>query len=127
MRPLSFIFICIALVRISGLDLALAQMNAWAHMIYDRSESGLSVAISSTFSGEAPCEKCLELQKEKEKRNAPDIINISSLDKLKLTPPHATHPALLLEDAVLSHNFPPAAVLATMFEDHLDPPPPRYS
>ena len=50
------------------------QCYAWATMLYDRvPEQGVEEAIESTFSGEAPCPKCIALKQAKnaEKKKEP--------------------------------------------------------
>jgi len=74
---------CCALVRITGLDLAVMQVEAWAGMIYERSEQGLVQAVYSTLSGEAPCEKCQQVREQRKEQNE-NTFCFSSLDKLKL-------------------------------------------
>ena len=70
---LAKLFCLIAAVTILEVPTVLLQTYAWATMLTDRiPEQGLSVAISTTFDGEHPCEHCLaaqDLQLDKQESN----------------------------------------------------------
>lgn len=83
MRCISIIFVCFALIRVAGLDLAVIQMQVWGEMVYERSEQGVMQAVYTTLSGESPCEKCNQLEEQRGKQKNNDFC-LGSLDKLKL-------------------------------------------
>ena len=64
MRQFLAKLIClVAAVTILEVPTVLLQSYAWATMLNDRiPEQGLSVALSTTFDGEHPCEHCLAAQ-----------------------------------------------------------------
>ncbi len=71
-------------------------MGAWATMIRDYSEgSSLKLAVADTFSGERPCEKCMQLTRNQTGSSNPSEITASSsvppevefLAPLRLPPP----------------------------------------
>lgn len=71
MRHLLARLLCI-LAAVSILDgqSILLQSWAWATMLNDRiPEQGLSEAISSTFDGAHPCERCLRIARAKQKQS----------------------------------------------------------
>lgn len=110
---------------------ALCQGYAWATMLYERvPEQGIDQAIDSTFSGEAPCPKCLALKKAKEEREERENENIpvrefsttakfipNTLEILRLTPPPYTRK----NHSVIVSQAPPSIYLL------LDTPPPDFS
>lgn len=125
MRQLSTILICLALVRITGLDLAIAQMDAWVSMVSDRSTQGIEHALESIFSGKAPCEKCLSIKKEKQEREENSAETLHSLDKLKL--PYLTARALPAPrySAQKKTTFLPPIQFPSIFHMEVESPPPE--
>lgn len=123
MRYLSIILVCFALARIAGLDLAVMQMQAWAEMIYDRSEQGISQAVLSTFSGASPCEKCNQLEEQRKQQKKNEFC-MNSLDKLKF--PHASKEKADREVTIeTAHNFPLYWVFVSEVYLGVESPPPR--
>ncbi len=116
---------CCALVRIAGLDLAVMQVEAWAEMIYERSEQGFVHAVYSTLSGEAPCEKCQQVREQRKEQNENKFC-FSSLDKLKL-PLNSN-----LQESQTDYgeeeqvaNFPPYLAFPSQIYLGIESPPPR--
>jgi len=82
MHRLGSILILLGMLHITGLDLAIAQVYAWSTMMHERYDKGVLDAMSSTFSGSNPCEKCIALKKEREKRKTTKTIS-SEYEKFK--------------------------------------------
>ena len=58
---------------INGFDI-IFQSYAWGSMLYDRvPNQGVEKAIESTFSGDAPCPKCLALKAAQEEKRDRDL------------------------------------------------------
>ena len=58
----------IAALSMSGAHYGVGQMVAWADMLIERSGTGhFTLAVSSTFDGEHPCQRCLKVQQESSK------------------------------------------------------------
>ena len=56
----------VAAVGILDAHLMVAQTWAWMSMIYDRApQEGVSAALDSTFSGDAPCAMCCAIEQER--------------------------------------------------------------
>ena len=126
MRLVSVIMLCLALLRITGLDLAMMQSYAWATMIYDRAEQGMTSAISSTFSGDSPCQHCLSVANEADERQEEPAQRALSLDQLKLTAPsHNSSRPFTLESVTQLSNFPPCLQLSALFDLGVESPPPQ--
>jgi len=123
MRLLTIILLTIAAVRITELDIAIAQVDAWANMIQDRSHSGLYSAVESTFSGNEPCDKCLSLQDERKERESSSTFD-AKLDKLKLPLPPAEELAAFLPPTIFE-SIPFDRTLETLHVFCLDTPPPE--
>ncbi len=87
MRLLSLTLCLIALVRITGLDLVLAQVDAWGSMMQRTSKISFVEALTETLSGERPCEKCLAIEEERQERKESASEKLWKLDKLQLAPP----------------------------------------
>lgn len=116
---------CCALVRISGLDLAIMQVEAWAEMIHQRSEQGVAQAVYSTLSGDSPCEKCLHV-KEQRKEQERNKSTFTSLNKLKL--PHYQNPQEIPEDLKakdITLRYLPYLTSPSRIYLSLECPPPR--
>ncbi len=125
MRSLGYILVTVALVQLSGLDLVVAQLGAWGEMIHDRKGSGIVEAVTSTISGAAPCEKCLSIAKEKQKRNQDPRPVRESLDKLKLPLPKREQLAQANEQPYKQPDF---IFLSHLWRDiclDLESPPPQ--
>jgi len=126
MRLVSVMMLCLALLRITGLDLAVMQSYAWATMIYDRAEQGMTSAISSTFSGDSPCQHCLSVANEAEERKEEPAQRALSLEQLKLTTPsHNCAPPFTLESLTQLSNFPPCPHFSALFDLGVESPPPQ--
>ena len=125
MRGISIILVCFALARVAGLDLAVMQMQAWAEMIYKRSDQGIAQAVYSTFSGDSPCEKCTQLKEQRDERRGNEF-TLSSLDKLKLPlapdREEGVQPQHLDESTL---DFPPYIDLVSEVYLGIEAPPPR--
>jgi len=66
-------------VGLLNLHVALYQCYAWAMMLNDRiPEQGIEHALSTTFSGEHPCEKCLAVveQRAKEEQKPQQTVDV---------------------------------------------------
>jgi len=87
-HKLGHLLCLIAIIGILDVHTYLYQGWAWATMLYDRiPDQGIEHAINTTFSGEAPCEKCLAIQRLKqEKERKPTPLNSDKELKLKITP-----------------------------------------
>jgi hypothetical protein len=84
------------IVALGVLDghLMLAQTWAWANMVQNRTaEQGVSQALDSTFSGDAPCPMCCAIQNERQKKEKE-----APLPELK---PSAKFPPALLTSVAL--------------------------
>jgi len=71
---LAKLFCLLAAVGLLNVHIALYQGYAWVTMLNDRiPEQGVENAISTTFSGDYPCEKCKAVaeQRAKEQRQEP--------------------------------------------------------
>ena len=56
----------VAAVGVLDAHLMVAQTWAWMSMIYDRApQEGVSAALDSTFSGDAPCAMCCAIEQER--------------------------------------------------------------
>ncbi len=60
-------FLCVlTAVGVLNVHMALFQCYAWASMLHDRiPEQGIEQALSSTFDGDHPCEKCKALAEQR--------------------------------------------------------------
>jgi len=125
MRLFTLILCCITLARITGLDMAVAQLEAWGTMISERSEAGLTTAIQSTLSGETPCPKCLNLKKEKDKRNTETNDLQHASKKLKLPSTSISGDFFVLALPKMGYRFPSSHNIPLGIPLELDPPPPK--
>lgn len=72
-------FLCVlTAVGVLNVHLALFQCYAWVTMLHDRiPEQGIELAISSTFDGEHPCEKCKAIAEQRvsdgEQKSGPEL------------------------------------------------------
>lgn len=124
MRLLHIILCALALFRITGADLAVMQTHAWVTMIYERADQGIETAIASTFSGDAPCAKCLSLKEEKKERRESPELSAHSIDKLKLPlPPCLSIIPLRYSHLSFSSFLPPPSLTSLYFQEVLSPPP----
>ena len=80
-------YLCIlAAVSILDAHLMVAQTWAWVSMIYDRApQEGVSAALDSTFSGDAPCAMCCAI--EQERRDTQQQAPIPELEPAAKFPP----------------------------------------
>lgn len=126
LKVIPVILVTIALIRISGLDLALAQIEAWTSMVYNRMDQGLITAVESTLSGRAPCQKCLALKSKSEERQTNPFDVLISLDKLKLPVPNETTVGHLnVKRAKEPENFTPPRVQFVLLNKQVETPPPQ--
>ncbi len=68
-----------------GVDLAVMQIDAWASMIYERSSQGFTQAVASTFSGTAPCDKCLQIQEERKQQDENPPLGTQMQEQIKMS------------------------------------------
>lgn len=128
MRLLFLPLLLLALLRISGGDLLLVQGYAWAEMLIERAgQDGLEQAMESTFSGDAPCEKCLCISQEKKEREDAPEESLISLDKLKLSLTQREHLISPWHTGLPPTSFPPSHSLQDLHTPETLSPPPRSS
>lgn len=115
----------VAAVGVLDAHLMVAQTLAWMSMVYDRApQEGVSAALDSTFSGDAPCAMCCAISQERQ-------------DKQEQAPIPESEPTAKFPPASWSHAdlvFPPVStylpplrdmeivVLARQDEPPLPPP-----
>ncbi len=126
MRFLYLTFCTLAFFRITGADLAVMQTQAWVSMIYERADQGIDTAIKTTFSGEAPCERCLCLKEKRKEREESPENTLLSTDKIKLPLSQDKQYRELLFK-VITHSPPlfQDEVPALVFSE-VDTPPPKF-
>jgi len=125
MRYLGFIAVFLAWAQISGLDLFVAQMCAWAEMIQDRQEQGIEVAVRSTFSGEEPCERCLAIAQERQERDQEENPAEESFKKVELPLPRSREAVALTEKILPAPNTVMAFIPWCERSSELELPPPE--
>ena len=127
MQRLGFTLIALGMLHITGLDLAIAQIDAWNSMLQERYQEGLVHAVSSTFSGTQPCQKCAALKKERSKRKSPLIYSLS-LEKFKHALPSRIKPLICNWVNLSSHRFFEVSLLYdSIVLEFITPPPRRVS
>ena len=122
----------LAAVTILEVPTVLLQSYAWASMLSDRiPDQGLSLAVSTTFDGEHPCEHCLtaeELQLDKTESNDSAPRQQLQLGNFKLTK--------LCTAGIVLPTAPPASLLphtdstvdnSLSIYPSVPTPPPRFS
>ena len=120
--------VLLALFSLSGMDRAPVQAYAWGTMIHDRApEMGLDEAIDNTFSCDHPCEVCLAVQKETQKRQQPAPSPEQQDQGPKLFATNSLPSAMILaapEGSLTFHAAPLGHFVSVIHE--LPTPPPRW-
>jgi len=123
-KILGYITIIVVFLQLSGFDLAIVQLNAWGIMIKERQSQGTIEAVISTVSGEAPCERCLAVTKEKKKRDQDQRLAQCSMDKLKFPLPSQNTNALAQDSPYKAPSFIYLSnAFSKIYLEVLSPPP----
>ncbi|PAW76591.1 MAG: hypothetical protein B9S32_14530 [Verrucomicrobia bacterium Tous-C9LFEB] len=123
MKALATALMLLAILCLAGGHWAILQTVAWAEMIRDYSiqEGSLRAGVEKTFSGKAPCEKCVKIQegRQKEERRPATVKVEKKSENLFSTPFRWTvwlppqpnvYPPFVCQSAPLRSDPPPGPV-----------------